>query len=205
MALSWLLAYALSVFLLIITPGPVVALVINTSLVAGPGRALWTALGSHFASLVLILLAALILTGSLLISPALLDGVSLAGCGYIAWLAAQGLRAPAQPGGPAAGRRSGGVLAGFLVGVSNPKDILFFVAFFPQFIHVTPSFNTSLAVLAGVWVVIDVAILLGYILLMRQPAALKYQGLIARLSALVLLLIALVGMGYAGWGLWGRV
>ncbi|WP_164319001.1 LysE family translocator, partial [Pseudomonas viridiflava] len=92
MDISLLLIYMFSVFMLIITPGPVVALIVNTSLVSGPRRAMLTALGTNWASLVLVLVAALILTGTLSISASLLNWISLVGCFFIAYLAVDALK-----------------------------------------------------------------------------------------------------------------
>ena len=204
MELPLLLVYALSVFMLIITPGPVVALVINTTLTAGPQRALLTALGTNWAALVLILLAALILAGTVSLNPLLLNGVSLVGCLFIGYLALHGLkdalstRALDQPfGPPPTAPTRNALLTGFWVGISNPKDIIFFVSFFPQFIHVTPSFKGSITLLSLVWIVIDLSILAAYIVLMRRPFALKYRKGISVASSLTLLAVALGGLFYS--------
>lgn len=204
--LSLLLAYALSVLLLVATPGPVVALIVNTSLNAGPRQALLTALGTHAASLLLALLAALMLTTGLALDPRLISGISLLGCGFIGWLALQGLREATGPQtAPAAaptarGRR--GLANGFLLGISNPKDILFFVSFFPQFIQVSRSFERSALLLTLVWVVIDFAVLGAYILMARQGFSLKYKRQVTGLSSLVLLAVALAGLVYTGFELY---
>lgn len=44
---------------------------------------------------------------------------------------------------------------GFLVAVSNPKGILFFAAFLPQFMVAEATFLAQLAVLGGTFVVIE--------------------------------------------------
>ncbi len=85
-----------------------------------------------------------------------------------------------------------------MVGISNPKDIIFFVAFFPQFIHVTDSFSASVAWLTGLWVLIDFMVLAGYIALARQAFALKYRVGINRVACLVLLAVALMGSVHSG-------
>ncbi|MFL1552842.1 LysE family translocator [Pseudomonas sp. D47] len=199
---SLLLIYVFSVVALIVTPGPVVALIINTSLQAGSRRALWTAAGTNLASLILALLAVLILSGSFSVSPRLLSGISFLGCLFILHLAIQGLRSP--PGqGTKAGRSRSGVGTGFLVGISNPKDIIFFVAFFPQFIHVADSFSASVAWLTGLWVLIDFVVLAGYIAVARQAFALKYRVGINRVACLVLLAVALIGLVHSGPALLG--
>ncbi|MFL1501630.1 LysE family translocator [Pseudomonas sp. O64] len=199
---SLLLIYVFSVVALIVTPGPVVALIINTSLQAGSRRALWTAAGTNLASLILALLAVLILSGSFSVSPRLLSGISFFGCLFILHLAIQGLRSP--PGqGIQAGRSRSGVGTGFLVGISNPKDIIFFVAFFPQFIHVADSFSASVAWLTGLWVLIDFVVLAGYIAVAHQAFALKYRVGINRVACLVLLAVALIGLVHSGPALLG--
>lgn len=200
MDLSLLLVYMFSVFMLLVTPGPVVALVISTSLVSGPRQAMLTALGSNWASLVLVMVAALILTGALSFSGVMLAWVSLGGCCFMAYLALQTLRHVARHAAEGPGvavepkRPRSGVLSGFLVGISNPKDIIFFVSFFPQFIAVTPSFQGSLAILSGLWIVLDLSMLCAYALLMRQPLAMKYKRLIEFISGIALLLISMGGL-----------
>lgn len=200
--LSLLLAYALSVLLLVATPGPVVALIVNTSLNAGPRQALLTALGTHAASLLLALLAVLMLTTGLALDPRLISGISLLGCGFIGWLALQGLREATGPQTAPAARGRRGLANGFLLGISNPKDILFFVSFFPQFIQVSRSFERSALLLTLVWVVIDFAVLGAYILMARQGFSLKYKRQVSGLSSLVLLAVALAGLVYTGFELY---
>ena len=201
--LSLVLLYMFSVLLLVATPGPVVALIISTSLQAGPRRAMLAALGSNLASLLLALVAVLMLCGSLSVAPHLLSWVSLLGCCFIGYLSVQGLRrlrsqVTPDRSEPARPRRAGGeLLKGFVVGISNPKDILFFVSFFPRFIQISPSFNTSVSVLVGLWVIIDFTVLAGYILLSRHALSLKYQRAVSAVSSLVLLAVALSGIAYS--------
>jgi len=197
---SLILIYIISVFVLIATPGPVVALIINTSMNAGGGQALRTAVGTNVASLLLALLAVLILSGSVSLNPALLNWISFFGCWFIVYLAVQGLRSSPDATSPAV---AGGMGTGFLVGISNPKDIIFFVSFFPQFIHVADSFSASMTLLTTLWVIIDLLILALYILAARQPFALKYRRGVNRVACFVLLAVAIAGIAHSGKALWG--
>lgn len=190
-----LFTYLGTLLILIATPGPVVALVVGTSGRAGTSAAVRTALGANAASLVLVGAAALILAGSLALSPQVLNGVALAGCVFMAWLGWDALRAPVPA--PDAPIKAGGWWHGFMVGIANPKDILFFVALFPQFIHVTASFGTSIGVLAALWVVVDLGVLALYIALMRGAVAQRHRALVARCSGGVLLLVAVAGAVYS--------
>ncbi len=51
-------------------------------------------------------------------------------------------------------------LQGLFLSLSNPKDILFFIAFFPQFLGITHSIYLSLAVLTLSWIALDFSLLL---------------------------------------------
>lgn len=193
--------YALTVLLLIATPGPVVALIVNTAAASGSRKAIFTAVGTNWASLVLIGAAAWIILTSAAIDKTWLSAMSLLGClfiGYIAVgtlreaLAAPAAEAPAEPAKP--GR--GGLLQGFMVGISNPKDIIFFIAFFPQFIQITESFGKSMVVLSLLWVVIDFAVLSLYIFAIGKIASQRSNRMISLASGVALLLIAAGGLLY---------
>ncbi|MHA6159577.1 LysE family translocator [Pseudomonas sichuanensis] len=193
--------YALTVLLLIATPGPVVALIVNTAAAAGSRKALFTAIGTNWASLVLIGVAAWIIMTSAAIDKAWLNGMSLLGCLFIGYIAVSTLRealqAPAQQAAaeaPAATR--GGLLQGFMVGISNPKDIIFFISFFPQFIQITESFGKSMVVLSLLWIAIDFAVLSLYIFAIGKIASQRSNRLISLASGVALLLIAGVGLAY---------
>ncbi|MDD2058879.1 LysE family translocator [Pseudomonas sp. GD03860] len=192
-----LLSYALTVLLLIATPGPVVALVVDTAARAGRRQAVATALGTNGASLVLIAVAAGVILTSVVIDPRWLAALSLVGCLFIAYLAIGSLRQAGQDDAqPAASAASGGWWQGFAVGLSNPKDILFFVAFFPQFIQVSTHVGHSLLLLSLVWVMIDLAILGLYIFMTHKLVSPGHQRLIRLTSGGLLLVIAVVGLFY---------
>ncbi|WP_191832488.1 LysE family translocator [Pseudomonas fluorescens] len=199
-----LLTYALTVTLLIATPGPVVALVINTAASAGRRQALMTAAGTNGASLVLIALAAGLILTSAAIAPHLLTALSLVGCLFIGYLAIASLRQTLAQEADAVVTAStrGSLWKGFAIGLSNPKDILFFVAFFPQFIQVTTDTSHSLLLLSLLWTVMDLAILSLYILLTSKLATPQRQRLISLTSGIVLLLIAAAGLLYNLHVLW---
>lgn len=200
-----LLSYILTVSLLIATPGPVVALVVNTASRAGAKRAMATALGSNWGSLVLIGVAAWIIIGSAALDARLLSLLSLLGCVFIGYLALGSLREAMDRESttqPTATLTRGGLLQGFLVGISNPKDIIFFIAFFPQFLQVTRSFESSLALLSVLWVMIDLLVMGTWIMIARRLSKAGNSRLISLCSGVALLLIALLGLGYNLRALW---
>ncbi|WP_110996172.1 LysE family translocator [Pseudomonas sichuanensis] len=193
--------YALTVLLLIATPGPVVALIVNTAAAAGSRKALFTAIGTNWASLVLIGVAAWIIMTSAAIDKAWLNGMSLLGCLFIGYIAVSTLREalqapPQQAAAEAPAATRGGLLQGFMVGISNPKDIIFFISFFPQFIQITESFGKSMVVLSLLWIAIDFAVLSLYIFAIGKIASQRSNRLISLASGVALLLIAGVGLAY---------
>ncbi|MDZ5602524.1 LysE family translocator [Pseudomonas sp. RP23018S] len=194
--------YALTVLLLIATPGPVVALVVNTAAASGWRKALFTALGTNWASLVLIAAAAWVIMTSAAIDKAWLSGMSLVGCLFIAYIAYGTLKdalhtpASSDPASVPMRRDRGGLWQGFMVGISNPKDIIFFISFFPQFIQITESFEKSMVVLSLLWIAIDFAVLSLYIFAIGKIASTRSNRIITLVSGVMLLLIAVVGMAY---------
>ncbi|EJE4167981.1 TPA: LysE family translocator [Vibrio parahaemolyticus] len=174
MNLSLLATYSLAVLLLIITPGPVVALLISTATREGQRKAFMTLLGTNGASLLLMTIAVLTLAGVVHLSPVYLYLLGIAGSFYIGFGAISELLTIRKLPNVNIDNEStstlnettknSGLVRGFIIGVVNPKDILFFVAFFPQFIAVTHNFSTSVITLSSIWVLFDASILSLYIL-----------------------------------------
>lgn len=199
MNLPLLNAYILSVMMLLLTPGPVVALITSTAARYGYRSAFATAVGTNGASLILIAVATLMLRGVVSLSPVWLSFLGLAGCAYIGYAAQQSLfncsGAKTMDTGTDMQRR-GSFLRGFITGLSNPKDILFFVSFFPQFIAVTRDFTTSILTLCLIWVIFDFAILTLYILTVNKWMPARHGRKIDMISSLFLLAVAGGGIVY---------
>ncbi|RXV65452.1 LysE family translocator [Burkholderia stabilis] len=204
-----LFAYLAAIVLLIATPGPVVMLVVGTVARRGFRQGVLTAVGANAASLVMIGGAMLMVFGVVLVSDRLLKGLHVLGCVFIAVLAIRTLLGEWRAGRTRAGdgdvqrepvarvRRLPGAVRGFLVGIANPKDLLFFVAFFPQFVGITPDSRVSLAILAALWIAVDFTILTGYMAAINHPLIHRKQRWITASSAGALLVIALAGLGGA--------
>ncbi|KFG92677.1 threonine transporter RhtB [Burkholderia paludis] len=204
-----LFGYLAAIVLLIATPGPVIMLVTGTVARRGFRQGMLTAVGANAASLVMIAGAMLMVFGVVLVSDRLLTGLHMAGCVFIAVLAIRTLLGEwragrardardAAVGAPVAPSRGlPGPVRGFLVGIANPKDLLFFVAFFPQFVGITPDSRVSLAILAVLWIAVDFTIMAGYMAAINHPLIQRKQRWIVASSALALLAIALAGLGSA--------
>lgn len=190
--------FVVAVVSLLVTPGPVTLLVVRAGLAGGMRHALQTIAGTNAASLVLIGVSALLIQGLLVLDEAVLLGVRLLGCGYIVWMAwgmVQEARQRPSPSGagsaPAPARA--GFVRGFVLGLSNPKDIIFFASFLPQFIGVLPTPGHSLVVLTGLWIVLDFGTLGLLAWLLRSLVRPGAQRQLLRGASLLLLLIGVGG------------
>jgi len=190
--------FIVSVVVLIATPGPVMILVASAGLKGGYKKALQTIFGTNFASLILIFISVLILKGFLSIDENYLKAIRVFGCLYIAYLGYSIIKEVIQAPHPTAiqtvSAQNGGFNKGFLVGISNPKDIIFFSAFFPQFISISPNINFSLSLLTVTWIILDFLTLsLVYLFFRRLSQSSVYPKILGLCGAL-LVLIALYGL-----------
>jgi threonine/homoserine/homoserine lactone efflux protein len=135
------LAFAAMSLLVIVIPGPSVLFVIGRALAHGRRTAVATALGNVFGSYVLVVAVALGVGALVERSATVFMAVKLAGAAYLVFLGVQAFRHRkgmkvsdmAAPAGPARGDVRT-VVDGILVGVTNPKGIVFFAAVLPQFV-----------------------------------------------------------------------
>lgn len=202
--LSLVALYVASVVSLLVTPGPVTLLVLRAGLAGGMRHAFLTICGSNVASLILIFVSALLIKGLLVVDERVFTLVRLAGCLYIAWIAlgmVRDARGPAQAGSAAQMPARAGFVRGFTLAISNPKDIVFFASFLPQFIAVLPTPDQSLGLLTGLWIVLDFATLGLLAFAVRRVVSPARERRLLLVSALLLLLIGVGGFGHAAYGL----
>ena len=198
---EWLL-YCTAVVMMIATPGPVMLLVASAGLKGGYKKALQTIFGTNLASLVLILLSVLILKGIVQFNAQWLDVIKILGCLYIAYIGLQILKEAFQAQNTTApmvsSAMAGGFKQGFFVGISNPKDIIFFASFFPQFTGITNDLNISLIILTLSWIVLDFLTLSVVYLGFNRLSNSRYYAKLLVACGAILLLVALYGI-YAVW------
>ena len=139
LALTDLAWFALAALLLVLTPGPNMIYCVSRTLVQGRAAGMVSLAGVLLGFVVHLLAAALGLTALLMAVPLAFDAIKLAGAAYLLWLAWQAVR----PGGAAPFEaRSLPVdppatlfRMGFITNVLNPKVAMFYLSFFPQFLH----------------------------------------------------------------------
>ncbi|XZG69589.1 LysE family translocator [Chitinibacteraceae bacterium HSL-7] len=161
---TWLMFMSLA-FAIIATPGPSAMLCLNHGARHGKKRALATVFGGVTAALTLMSASFIGLGAILAASTSFFLLVKLAGAAYLVWLGVRAWRASfAAPTEAArAPERQGGLFRqGYLVGISNPKDLLFFGALFPQFINPAVPGLPQFAELAVSWALLEIAIMGGY-------------------------------------------
>ena len=138
MSLELWIAFALASAALLAVPGPTVLLVVSYALGKGRASALATvpgvALGDFTAMTVSLLGAGAVLAAS----TTLFTALKLLGAVYLIWLGIQLWRAGGSPGevtAPRAGAlRPRMFWNAYVVTALNPKSVVFFVAFVPQFV-----------------------------------------------------------------------
>lgn len=163
------LGFLAATLLIVVTPGPSVALASAQAVRFGKGAAISTVAGDALGSVVHILIAVFSLQTLISLSGLILPWLQMAGGGFILWLAFQALRearTPAPEARPSAPRRTSTTfLAGFLACVTNPKAIVFFMALFPGFISPAHSVWGQSLIYGAIFIALDAAFILGYALI----------------------------------------
>jgi threonine/homoserine/homoserine lactone efflux protein len=140
MSLQLYVAYVLACAVITIVPGPTVTLIVANSLRHGARAGLLNVLGTQLG---LGLMLAILLIGLASIIATMgwwFDWLRLAGAAYLIWLGWKLLRSSGAIEQSATTPRGGFVLQGFLVLMGNPKALLWFGAFIPQFIDPTGNY-----------------------------------------------------------------
>lgn len=157
--LSNLLTFALAAAVLIAVPGPSVLFVIGRSLALGRKGGLLSVLGNALGMIPQIVAVALGVGVALAQSVLLFTVVKFAGAAYLVFLGIQAIRHRGRSTTAADPSRSASTFRvlreGFIVGATNPKSLVFFVAVLPQFVEYTSgAIPLQLAILGAVFLLI---------------------------------------------------
>ncbi|CAN5922918.1 LysE family translocator [soil metagenome] len=157
---TWWL-YLGAVVLISSTPGPNVLYVITRSVRMGLGAAMTGMAGCLLALAVMLSASVAGVSAFMLAVPTAFEVLRYAGAAYLIFLGIQMWRAPigADPLGTTSPRETAGRLAlfrgGFLVGISNPKLLIFAAAFFPQFITPAAPWGPQFAILVATFLAVE--------------------------------------------------
>src|SRR6266849_3432753 len=150
MSLQVYFAFVAACIALALIPGPVVTLVIANGLRHGTRAALTNIAGVQTGLAIVIGIVAVGLTSLMATMGYWFDWVRFAGAAYLVWLGIKLIRAPVEglnDDAPPPPPRGGFFLQGFLVALSNPKVLVFFGAFIPQFVDMSKDHVSQVALL----------------------------------------------------------
>jgi threonine/homoserine/homoserine lactone efflux protein len=148
---TWLAFVAAAVAMLLI-PGPTILLVIGQSLGGGARNALPLAAGVALGDLTAMTLSMAGLGALLAASAAAFTALKWAGAAYLIYLGIRLWRAPVDAGAMPPLPAARAMRQAYVVTALNPKSIVFFVAFVPQFIDLARPFLPQAIVLVATFV-----------------------------------------------------
>lgn len=157
---SLLLPFVLTSLLLMVIPGPNVALIVANSLGQGTRAGLLTVAGTASAGALLLVLAGAGLTAMLTTAAEWVEWIRWLGVAYLVYLGVTQWRAEAVDllQRPAPSRSAIWLCSrGALMSLTNPKSLVFYAAFLPQFIDPARRAGPQLAELAAIWLVLGAA------------------------------------------------
>ena len=127
-----------AVLILLVTPGPNMAFVLTSGAAYGWRGGVAAAIGIGVVDVIFTLICAFGLAGLLSAYPAAFDAIRWAGAAYLIYLAVTCIRTAGRAGerdiAPVEPSRWAIFLRGLASNIANPKAILFFLVFIPQFI-----------------------------------------------------------------------
>ncbi len=133
-----LLAYTAASFLLFVTPGPDMSLWLSRTINNGRASGVAAMMGTNVGCLVHTLLAAFGVSALLAASTTAFTALKIAGGVYLFWLAYDAIRNGSSLNVRSEKQSAPNVMANFLLGLTvnltNPKVVLFFITFLPQFV-----------------------------------------------------------------------
>jgi threonine/homoserine/homoserine lactone efflux protein len=162
-AIETLLAFCAACLIVLAIPGPTVIMVIGQALSQGRRVALASVAGVGLGDLCAASLSVLGVGGLLAASATAFAAVKIVGALYLAWIGWKMLRSPVAPTdalgavSPPGQQAAVGVFRdAFLVTLFNPKGIVFFVAFLPQFIRTDQPYGPQAAVFVAIFVTLGI-------------------------------------------------
>jgi len=151
MSLSVYFAFLLACVVVAIVPGPTVTLIVANSLRHGRRAGMLNVAGTQLGLALTVRIVLLGLATLIAAMGAWFVWLRLAGAAYLIWLGCNLLMASGEIEAGAAPRKPPGgfFLQGLGVALSNPKTLLFFGAFFPQFIDASRDYMLQVLIMGA--------------------------------------------------------
>ncbi len=162
MDLNQIISFALVSAIFVAVPGPNVLVIVSTTLSSGKLRGLQTVLGTSMAMIIQLTIAGL---GTSILLSTLSQGLvwlKWAGVAYLFFLGINSLHAFCTRKKSVQPSAATSIQRGFWVSLTNPKTILFFSAFLPQFAEVDSPYLPQIAILSICFFVVAIIIDSGY-------------------------------------------
>ena len=134
------LTLAVTSFIFAVTPGPGVVAVLATSINRGPKSGIAMTAGEVTGDMVYLLLAMVSLASLAQSLTEVLIAIRIIGAIYLFWVGVKTFRAPPLSEGLVDNSARGLTMAfgaGFMISITNPKVIVFYLSFLPLFIDMT--------------------------------------------------------------------
>jgi len=187
-----LIAFAIASFFLVIVPGPTVTVIVANSLRDGARAGFLNVAGTQAGLLVMLVIVALGLETVVALMADWFFVVKLLGAAYLIWLGIKLLRSDGDISGAETRRpRIGYFWQGVLVILTNPKILVLFGAFIPQFIDPAGSAFWQTLTLGGIFMIVATIFDSLYVLLASKAGAALTQTrvrLVEKVSGSLLIL-----------------
>ena len=173
LSITTIFVFSISSILLALTPGPDMLYIAARSVAQGRSAGIVSALGVHSGLLIHTIAAALGISALIEASAVAFNLIRFAGAAYLIYLGIQAFMSKSEPleVKPVAQKTMKEIFyQGLITNLLNPKVILFFLAFLPQFIDPTKGNASTQLILLGILLVVvslpvDIAVgLLGGVL-----------------------------------------
>ena len=153
-----LLTYSAASIALFITPGPDMSLFLARTIASGRRAGIASVIGANLGCVIHTFLVAFGISALVAASHTGFLILKVVGAGYLLWLAVDAMRHGSSLNVGAVERKNVSTLSSFLMGVSvnmtNPKVVLFFITFLPQFVSANDAHVTAKLIFLGLYFVV---------------------------------------------------
>jgi threonine/homoserine/homoserine lactone efflux protein len=179
MSLPLYAAFVAAAIVLMLIPGPNLALIVANTVSRGRPAGFATLAGTTAAMVPQLALTCLGMTALIAGAAEAFSALRWLGVAYLVYLAYRAFTAPDEDLGHVAPQRlplRRLALRGFLVSLSNPKTLFFFAAFFPQFVDPRAAAAPQLALLCATFLGLALVLDSGWVLLAARVAGALRAG-----------------------------
>ena len=197
MDLLTLLSLMIATFVYAISPGPGLFAVLAISTRFGPIPAIWVSIGHTVGDIIYVALAMLALNALAEVINESMLYVKILGASYLIFIGYQQFRSKGISFEPSSKKSSviKLLIAGFVVGVTNPKTIIFYLSFLPIFIDLNNlTLNTEVQVIVAIGLTVFFILSLANILGVRLRSYIENPDSIRRINQVTGVTMILVGV-----------